>query len=127
MTSTEDTTGNSKYDLEERTFAFAKEVREFVDELPKSVITIEDGKQLVRASGSVGANYVEANEAVSKKDFHHRIKVARKEAKESKYWLRLLESKSSDTETSRKELIKEATELMEVFSSILISSQDDSN
>ena len=127
MTSTENTTGSSEYDLEDRTFAFAKEVRKFVDELPKSVITIEDGKQLVRASGSVGANYVEANEAVSKKDFHYRIKVARKEAKESKYWLRLLESKSADTEISRKELIEEATELMKIFSSILISSQDDSN
>jgi four helix bundle protein len=58
-----------RYDLEERTFLFAKNVRALVKKLPKTIINIEDGKQLVKASGSVGANYIEANESLSKKDF----------------------------------------------------------
>jgi len=84
---------NSKqiYDLEERTFQFAKSVRLFVKTLPKTIANSEDGKQLIRASGSIGANYREANEALSKKDFVIRIKISRKEAKESIYWLRLID------------------------------------
>ncbi len=71
------------YDLEERTFEFAKSVRLFVKNLPRTISTIEDGKQLIKSSGSVGANYLEANEALSKKDFLMRIKISRKEAKET--------------------------------------------
>jgi len=75
---------NSKqYDLEDRTLRFAKQVREFIRSLYKDVSNIEDGKQLTRSSGSIGANYIEANEALSKKDFVMRIKICRKEAKES--------------------------------------------
>jgi len=75
---------NSKpYDLEDRTFEFANRVRAFVKKLPKSIANIKDGKQLIRASGSVGANYMEANESLSKKNFIMRIKISRKEAKES--------------------------------------------
>jgi len=71
---------NSKqYDLEDRTFAFAKMVRAFEKKLPKCVANSEDGKQLVRASGSVDSNYIEANESLSKKDFIMRIKICRKE------------------------------------------------
>lgn len=82
---------NSKrYDLEDRTLEFAKQVRTFVKKLKKTIANIEDGRQLVKASGSVGANYIEANEALSKKDFLMRIKICRKEAKESRYWLRLI-------------------------------------
>ena len=62
------------YDLEERTYQFAKAVRIFVKTLPKTIANIEDGKQLIKASGSVGANYIEANEALNKKDFKMRIK-----------------------------------------------------
>ena len=62
-----------QYDIEERTFEFAKKVRGFVKRLPKTTANIEDGIQLINASGSVGANYIEANEALSKKDFIHRI------------------------------------------------------
>jgi len=78
------------YDLEERTFQFAKAVRLFIKTLPKTIANAEDGKQLIRASGSVGSNYREANESLSKKDFSMRIKISRKEAKESAYWLRLI-------------------------------------
>lgn len=116
---------NSKqYDLEDRTLVFAQRVRDFVKKLQKTVANIEDGKQLVRASGSVGANYIEANEALSKKDFLFRMKICRKEAKETQYWLRLVDM--NDREEMKKEgkyLINEATELMKIFGSILQKSQ----
>lgn len=83
---------DKKYDLEERTFEFARDVRAFVKSLTRSIANIEDAKQVIRSSGSVGANYIEANEALSKKDFKMRIKISRKEAKESRYWLRLVDS-----------------------------------
>ena len=89
-----------QYDLEERTFLFAQAVRGFVKILPKTIANIEDSKQLVRASGSVGANYIEANEALSKKDFLMRIKICRKEAKESKYWLKLVDT-NNDAELEK--------------------------
>ena len=114
---------NRKYDLEERTFLFAKRVRDFVRKLPKDIANIEDIRQLVKASGSVGANYIEANESLGKKDFRMRIKISRKESKESRYWLRLVDI--SDDEELRRErdsLIREATELMNIFGSILRNS-----
>jgi len=69
---------NKQFNLEERTLVFAKAVRLFVRKLPRDIVTQEDGKQLVRSSGSVGANYLEANESLSKKDFLMRIKIAKK-------------------------------------------------
>ena len=116
---------NSKqYDLEDRTFKFAENVRSFVKKLRKTIGNIEDGKQLIRASGSVGANYIEANESLSKKDFIMRIKISRKEAKESRYWLRLIDTNDDrEMEKDRNALIKEATELMNIFGAILQKSQ----
>ena len=112
------------YDLEERTFQFSKKCREFVRKLPKSIGTIEDGKQLVRSSGSVGANYIEANEALSKKDFIMRAKISKKETKESRYWLRLIYTgDKSELEKEKKELILEATELMNIFGAIIRKSE----
>ncbi len=111
---------NSKrYDLEERTLKFAKDVIEFVSTPPKTMANIEIAKQIIRSSGSVGANYIEANEALSKKDFTMRVKICRKEAKESKYWLRFIEVKGEDREGVRQSLINEATELMKIFGSIV--------
>ena len=116
---------NSKqYDLEDRTLAFAKAVRAFVKRLPKTTANIEDGKQVIKASGSVGANYIEANEALSKKDFTMRIKICRKEAKESRYWLRLIDSQeNAGLERERGDLEKEATELTNIFGAILRKSE----
>jgi four helix bundle protein len=116
---------NSKhYDLEDRTLQFAKDTRAFVKKLPKTLANIEDGKQLVKASGSVGANYIEANEALSKKDFRMRIKICRKEAKESRFWLRLVDTnKKQELEIIRNKLIKESTGLMNIFGSILQKTQ----
>ena len=80
---------NRIYDLDKRTFIFAQNVREYVNKLPKKVTNTEIGRQLMRSAGSVGANYIEADEALSKKDFIMRIKICRKEAKENKYWIEL--------------------------------------
>jgi len=107
------------YDLEERTYQFAKDVRLFVKSLPKNQSNFEDIKQLIRSSGSVGANYIEANESFSKKDFVMRVKISRKEAKESRYWLNLIEISSSQQDLECKRLIKEVTELMMIFGSII--------
>lgn len=74
-----------KFDLEDRTLAFAKDVRIFIRKLSKNLTNIDDCRQLLRSSGSVGANYIEANEALSQKDFRMRIKISRKEAKESAF------------------------------------------
>jgi four helix bundle protein len=114
-------TRNSKtYDLEDRTLKFAKRVRDFVKKLSKTLINFEDGKQLVKASGSVGANYIEANEALSRKDFVLRIKICRKEAKESRYSLKLIDTSSEmELENERQYLEREATELMNISGSIL--------
>ena len=110
------------YDLEERTFAFAKGSRAFVKGLPRTIANIEDVKQFVRASGSVGANYIEANECIGKKDFTMKIKTCRREAKESSYWLRLLDV-DGQHEQERQGLIGEATELMKIFGAIVRKSE----
>ncbi|MCU0332460.1 MAG: four helix bundle protein [Ignavibacteriaceae bacterium] len=113
-----------KYDLEERTFQFAKDVRLFVKTLPKSVANFEDQKQLIKASGSVGANYREANESLSKKDFVMRIKISRKESKESEYFLRLInETNDLPNKDEASSLIQEAIELKKIFSSIIEKSK----
>ncbi len=109
-----------RYDLEDRTFEFAKQTRALVSLLPKTTAITEDGRQLIRSSGSVGANYIEANDALSKKDFVMRIKICRKEAKESRYWLCLLDADNNlPPDEERRRLIQEATELMNIFGAIL--------
>jgi four helix bundle protein len=110
------------YDLEDRTKKFAKAVRAFVKELPRTAGNENDIKQLVRASGSVGANYIEANENLGKKDFLMHIKICRKEAKESGYWLDLIEVRPAQV-AQHKRLIQESTELMKIFAAILRKSE----
>ena len=113
-----------QYDLEERTYHFAKRVRTFVKGLPRTLSNFEDVKQLIRATGSVAANYIEANESLGKKDFLMHIKISRKEAKESRLFLRLLETgDDSSLDSERALLVQEATELMNIFASILRKSQ----
>ena len=117
-----ETSSSKRYDLEERTEEFARRVGKFVESLQKSMTNLEYGKQLIRSSGSVGANYIEANEALSKKDFIMRIKICRKESKESGYWLRLLNCNEAASH-EQQALIQEATELMKIFGAILTKSQ----
>ena len=108
------------YDLEERTFQFAKRVRALLKLLPKSISNTEDSAQLTRSSGSVGANYIEVNEAISAKDFLYRLKICRKESKESKYWLRLMYTgENNPAESERSKLVNEAHELVLIFNSII--------
>lgn len=113
---------SKKYDLEDRTFNFAHNVRSYLRKAKKTIISIEDMKQLVRSSGSVAANYIEANEALSKKDFAMRIKICRKEAKESRLWLRLL-APGDENNSEINILIQEATELTKIFGSMVEKSK----
>jgi len=110
------------YDLEERCFRFAKRVNGYVKELPRTISNIENGKQLVRSGGSVGANYIEANESLSKKDFVMRVKISKKESKESIFWLRLTEPDETKI-NEQNSLIDEANQLMKIFGSILEKSK----
>ncbi len=110
--------GIVQYDLEQRTETFARRVGVFVNKLPRTISNIEYGKQLVKASGSVGANYIEANESLGRKDFLLHLKISKKESKESRYWLRLVDCSKDDLE-EQTALIQESTELMKIFASIL--------
>lgn len=116
-------TNNQKrkfYDLENRTCAFAKKCRLFTKELPQTIENKEDIKQLTRSSGSVFANYIEANESLSKKDFYHRIKICRKEAKESCGRLTLCDcGQSSKVEKMRGDLLEEGMQLTKIFGAIV--------
>jgi four helix bundle protein len=108
------------YDLEERTFQFAKAARLFIKKIPRTIANIEDAKQLVKSSGSTGANYIEANEALSSKDFLMRVKISRKEVKESTYWLRLIhETNEFDSDLELVGLMNEAGELLKILSAII--------
>jgi four helix bundle protein len=110
---------NSKqYDSEERTLSFAKEVIEFVKTLPRTAANTEITKQVIKSAGSIGANYIEANESLSRKDFVMRIKICRKESKEGSYWLKLAELRNSVGEKQRRLLVEEAMQLTKIFSSI---------
>ena len=117
--------GNKKiYDLEERTFIFAKDVCEFCRKLPKNISNLEYVKQVIRASSSIGANYIEANESLGKKDFKMRVKICRKEAKESAYWLRLIiETNEKKFREEGIPLFQEAIELKKIFSSMIEKSK----
>jgi four helix bundle protein len=112
--------GAKPFDLEERTFLYAQRVRAFVKGLPRTVCNYEDVKQLVRAFGSVGANYIEANEGLGKKVFLLHLRISRKEAKESRYWLRLVDTTGNvELEHIRVQLLQESTELLKIFSAML--------
>jgi len=109
---------NKHYNLDKRTFEFAKQIIDYTKNLPKTIAGIEISKQLIRSSGSVGANYIEAEESLSRKDFVMRIKISKKEAKESRYWLKLSESNESQIDI-KDNLIQESLELMKIFGAIV--------
>jgi four helix bundle protein len=111
-------------DLEERTFRFAEAARRLVRTLPRRISNEEDGRQLIRSSGSVPANWIEASEAVSEKDFIYRLKICRKEARESELWLKLLNAaEQAEAEVLRQALLKEADELKRIFSAIILKKE----
>jgi four helix bundle protein len=107
-------------DLEERTYRFAEAVAVAVKKLPKTTSNFEYIKQVVRSSSSIGANYIEANESLGTKDFVMRLRISRKEAKESVFWIRLLMSTNDGEEISEfKPLMQEAIELKKILSAII--------
>lgn len=109
-----------RYDLEERTELFSLQVRDFCIQLKKDVINLEYIKQLIRSASSVGANYIEANDHLGANDLKFRIRICRKESKESRFWLRhILVNGNPAHEEERLRLCKEAEELMLIFASIL--------
>ena len=111
---------SKNFDLEERTLNFAKETRNFIKLLPKNSANFEDSKQLIRSSGSIGANYIEANESLSRKDLLLRLKISLKESKESRYWLNLIDINNQDNlKKEQVPLIQEAKELSCIFASII--------
>lgn len=110
---------NKKFDLEERTLKFAKDIVNLARSLSKNSINLPLIDQLIRSGTSVGANYREANESLSKKDFLLRIRICRKEAKETNYWLKVILEANSDFETQINPLLQESTELVKIFSSII--------
>lgn len=109
---------NNKYDLEERTALFAESVIELAKKSPKTIVSNPLISQLVRAATSIGANYCEANGACSKKDFKNKIFICKKEAKETKYWLRMLSKSSEELRNECRTLWQEAQELTLIFSKI---------
>jgi four helix bundle protein len=111
---------NSKrYDLEERTLKYAKNVIDLVNVLPNSLANAEIIKQVIRSAGSIGANYIEANGALGKQDFVMRIRICCKEARESRFWLNLVTVNSDILEHKRQVLIQETDELAKILGSIL--------
>ena len=109
-----------EHPLEERCHQFGKKVRSFCRKVKKDLVNFEDIKQLVRASGSVGANYIEANENVGKGDLKFRLKICRKESKESMHYLGLMELfENKELENERDELINEAIQLRKIFSAMI--------
>ena len=115
--------GSKPRDLEDRTFLFAQSVRTFVKQLPRTISNTEDVRQLVRASGSVAVNWIEADQALSKKDFLMRAKICRKEVKESRLFLRLVDTGlTKHSVASRDALASEARELTLLFASIISKS-----
>jgi four helix bundle protein len=111
--------GMRERDLKERTFQFAREVRDFLKVMPKMAGNVEDGRQLQRSSGSIGANYLEADNALSRRDSLMRMRICLKESRESEYWLRLLDlSVKPELLDRRASLMQESAELARIFATI---------
>src|SRR3989344_782462 len=114
---------NSKtYDLEERTYIYARDVKSYLRQLLRTTSNIEYERQGIGSSGSVAANYIEANESFSRKDFIFRAKISKKETKETKLWLRLSDP-IKEQEIEKERLIQESNELMKIFGSIVEKSE----
>jgi four helix bundle protein len=110
---------DSRYDLEERTAKFGEEIIKFAKKIPRNTITVPLISQLVNAGTSVGANYCEADDAESKKDFKHKISICKKEARETKHWLRMVIVACPDLEKEAMKNWVEAKELNLIFNSIV--------
>ncbi len=109
-----------KYDLEDRTGRFGEAIIQFAKTLPQNPVNNPLISQIVRSGTSIGANYMEADGAESKKDFQHKIALCKKESKETKHWLRMMATGNPDRRDECRKLFGEAQELTLIFSSILL-------
>ena len=112
-----------KYDLEERTAKFGEDIIVFVKSMKKNVIVLPLIQQLIRSATGIGANYYEANQASSKRDFVSKIYISKKEANETKYWLRMLSKADEKVEEICLKYLKEVQELILIFSKIINSTK----
>ena len=119
MSNQNQNSNNKKYDLGERTSQFGREIILFVKTVPESIINCPLISQLVRSATSIGANYMEADCAESKKDFQHKISICKKEAKETTHWLHMFATANPDKKEKCRKLWQEAHELTLIFSSII--------
>lgn len=110
---------NPKYDLDERTSRFAEQIIDFCKSIRQDLITKPIISQLVRAGTSIGANYSEADEAGSKKDFINKMTIAKKEIKETRYWLRIMAYTLPETKDKIQPLSRESQELNLIFATIV--------
>ena len=116
--------GGQKYDLEERTALFSESIVKFAKKIPHNLVTQRIIPQLVGAGTSVGANYCEAADAESKKDFIHKLGICRKESKETKYWLRITGTTVEELKAEARILWKEAQELNLIFSASILTAKN---
>lgn len=111
------------FDLENRTLEFAKRIVMMCKILPSNTVNFKLIDQIIRSAGSVGANYREANDSLSKKDFLMRMKIARKESKETEFWLNLIIEANMEMESKINDLLIESIEIKKILSSIIIKSE----
>ena len=111
----------NKYNLEERTAKFSENIIDFCRKVVQDVVTKPITGQLIRSATSIGANYMEANGASSKKDFRNKIYICKKESRETKYWLQMIAKADSEAKEKARILWKEAHELTLIFSKILLT------
>jgi len=109
----------SKYDLEERTAKFGEDIVKFAKKIPENSITKPIINQIVKSGASVGANFCEADDAESKKDFQHKLGICKKEARETKHWLRMTVVVAPDMKEKARKLWTEAKKLNLIFNSIV--------
>lgn len=116
--------GNHAFDLEDRTLEFAKRIIRMCKVLSDNTVNSKLIDQIIRSAGSIGANYREANDSLGKKDFLMRMKIARKEAKETEFWLNLIIEANKGMELKMNGLLKESIEIKKILSSIIIKSEN---
>jgi four helix bundle protein len=115
---------NHTFDLESRTLEFAKRIIRMCKVLPNNTVNFKLIDQIIRSAGSVGANYREANDSLSRKDFLMRMKIARKESKETEFWLNLIIEANGEMESKINSLLAESIEIKKILSAIIIKSED---
>ena len=116
-------TDRSPTDIQQRTFDFAKRIVKLVDVLPRTLAATEIGRQLLRSGTSVGANVQEADAAESRSDFIHKLSIALKEARETRYWLALIDSTVLSNNPEVQALIQESTELTKILFTIIANAR----